>query len=148
MGSQKRERLAHIFFLSSMHPIGINCDQQLWTRYHSRHWSYFCNWTAKSSSVLLSWNLHSSGERQIMAIDKYENGKEQKGTMMGRKDEQDAILDRAVRAEHSNWHLSRDPKWDNRPQKTWMCTKDQRKQMSQGRQASREASVPRGFGCY
>lgn len=37
-----------------------------------------------------------------MAIDKYENGKEQKGTMMGRKDEQDAILDRAVRDEHSN----------------------------------------------
>lgn len=36
-----------------------------------------------------------------MAIDKYENGKKQKRTMIGRKGEQDAILDRVVRAEHS-----------------------------------------------
>lgn len=48
---------------------------------------------------MLLWTLYSSGERQITARDKYEKGKAQKRTVMGRKGEKDAASDRAVRAE-------------------------------------------------
>lgn len=45
-----------------------------------------------------------------MARDKYEKGKAQKRTVMGRKGEKDATSDRAVRADTCKGHLSRDLK--------------------------------------